>query len=372
MKAYLTLTWLLLSYFVIFLNVLSLSAQSNRLAFLVGIDSFKDKTVNPIHGSNDVRLLEVVLTALYFQVDTLINQAATKAAFLGKWKNLVETAEAGSKVVILLSTHGQQIPDKYGAKINDEEDGWDEAFLLYDTPLCRTEQDCNTQGVAGYLLDDEIEVLLGELQQKVGETGQVLLLLDACHAGTGSRSQTISFIRGISRIPLATELQSKDKHIQERLNETLVLDNLVVISATQPDQVDVEYFDKERNSYFGPLVYLMANLLPKAYPNTTYVDLILQLQNEMSKITRQQQLWCEGGEKKEVFGGKYQQDAQVFSVIREGAHYYVLGNQFNLLQQGVELAFFEQKGMLDIVHQPPIARGKLSISERIGRNKLRK
>lgn len=92
---------------------------------------------------------------------TLIDADATMANFAGAMRSIGSTISANDTLVIFFSGHGSQ-HERANGPSNTDPDGIDESLVLYD----------------GYLLDDELAVMLDE----VG-AGRVLLVFDSCYSG---------------------------------------------------------------------------------------------------------------------------------------------------------------------------------------------
>src|SRR6185436_1140739 len=75
----------------------------------------------------------------------------------------------------------------------DETDGYDEALVPYDAGM---RFDPVTNNGSHHLRDDELGDKLRQLRKKIGNTGSLLVLLDACHSGTATRGQAIAITRG--------------------------------------------------------------------------------------------------------------------------------------------------------------------------------
>lgn len=150
-------------------------------ALLIGVGQFADTGVNPLPGIDlDIDMMESVARLLGFAPDGIksiedadASQAAVRSAFLS-W--LVEGVGPDDRVLVYFSGHGTRVADRSG----DEPDGLDEALLLYDY---RDTED----GTAGTLADDELQSLLAAIPSR-----QILVLLDACHSGTATRSLSLS------------------------------------------------------------------------------------------------------------------------------------------------------------------------------------
>lgn len=180
----------LLSVILIF-SLLQLSAQTKR-ALVIGIGEQADKNWSKINGDKDVPYVQEMLQSVgYKDVWTLVNKQATKANIISAFKKLTSQCKAGDMVYIHFSGHGQLVTDVNG----DEDDGWDEAWIPYDAYLRY-----NANGYKGdkHLTDDEINRLLTNIKKKIGHTGAILVVVDACHSGDSSRGKDIDeTIRGV-------------------------------------------------------------------------------------------------------------------------------------------------------------------------------
>ena len=114
---------------------------------------------------NDAMDAESTLRGLGFTGTTLLNSQATRANILTKLKSLVANAKSGDSIVFYYSGHGSQVRDASG----DESDGWDEVICPCDWPR--------------YVSDDDFRTILAKAKQDV----TIDIILDACHAGTGTR-----------------------------------------------------------------------------------------------------------------------------------------------------------------------------------------
>ena len=73
-------------------------------------------------------------------------------------------------------------------------DGFDEALVPYDASSFYTKDKYKGEN---HLIDDELGQLLHRLRQKVGNTGDIIVTIDACHSGTATRG--LGKTRGINK-----------------------------------------------------------------------------------------------------------------------------------------------------------------------------
>ena len=127
----------------------------------------------------------------YTDVRTLVNKQATKAGIVTAFKKLTAQCAAGDIVYIHFSGHGQQVTDVNGDE--GKKDGWDEAWVPYDAYLKYGRKDRGEK----HLIDDEINVLLMDIRNRIGDNGKLLVVVDACHSGDSSRGDENEVIRGV-------------------------------------------------------------------------------------------------------------------------------------------------------------------------------
>jgi hypothetical protein len=209
-----------------------------RHGLIIGIGHYEDKTWSLIHGDKDVTIVKKMLTEVgYTDVTTLVNEQATKKAIIQQFQRLVDKCEVGDVIYIHFSGHGQRMTDVNG----DEDDGWDEAWIPYDAKM----EYSKTYHGEQHLSDDEIGRWMTKLRSKVGASGQILLVVDACHSGNSSLGLDSNCVRGAFNdfiIP-----QPKVKH-----NSTKLMENWLTLSACKSYQLN-----SELPSHYGRLTYAL-------------------------------------------------------------------------------------------------------------------
>lgn len=172
----------LLFFCMVLLSVFSLHAT--RRALVIGIGDYPEESgCKKINGDKDIPLVMEILATNGFEeqnIVTLQNHEATCAAILQGLENMITMAQAGDYLYIHFSGHGQQITDLDG----DEDDHKDEAWLPYDAQATYVEDKYEGQN---HIIDDQLNRYLHRMREKVGETGKILVVADACHSGSGSR-----------------------------------------------------------------------------------------------------------------------------------------------------------------------------------------
>lgn len=225
-----------------FLSV-SLSAQTRR-ALVIGLGEQQDKSWAKINGDKDVPYVKEILAAAdYMDVRTLINRQATKAAIVKAFKSLANSCRAGDVVYIHFSGHGQQMTDVDG----DEGDGLDESWIPYDAYL---RYGANDRGEK-HLTDDEINVLLTGIRNKIGTSGKLLVVVDACHSGDSSRGDDLDeTVRGVyDKFVIPTK---KKAGLQIRTNK----EQWLTLSACKDFQLNQEM----KTPQVGKLTYALYTL----------------------------------------------------------------------------------------------------------------
>lgn len=190
----------IITYLLLLLS-LSVSAQTKR-ALVIGLGEQQDKAWNKINGDKDVPLVQTMLKSAGFKsVTTLVNRQATKTGIIGAFRKMAASCKQGDVVYIHYSGHGQQITDVH----NDEKDGLDECWIPYDA----YRKASATYHGEKHLTDDELNVYLNAIRHKIGAKGKLLVVIDACHSGDGTRGDEDEVVRGVEDTLVVDSLNAR-------------------------------------------------------------------------------------------------------------------------------------------------------------------
>lgn len=238
---------------------LPMMAQTRR-ALLVGISAYKSPlngyTWHNIHGANDVALMASALKGQGFSCSDLTDAAATHDNIVSSFNGLVAASKPGDIVLFLFSGHGQPVEDCNG----DEADGWDESIVPIDA---WKHYDARHYHGEKHIVDDDFRSMVSSLRRKVGPNGMVYIVIDACHAGTFSRGDNDTPIRGTIE-PFCFSTKSKvykPRKIETanyyRVAHSPNMSDVVFLEACRPYQFNREIVAADGKSY-GPLAYNLA------------------------------------------------------------------------------------------------------------------
>ena len=183
---------------ILFSLLSSWTFAQNRWAIIAGISNYpEDSGWNNINGANDIDLIVSMLQRNGFSsthITTLANDQATKGNIKNAITALSNKVKDGDIVYFHFSGHGQLITDINGDEGNK---GWDESLIPYDADF--EYRDDFYKGEK-HIVDDELNEWLTLLKNKIGNRGKLIVVLDACHSGGGSRYETDDniVIRGVS------------------------------------------------------------------------------------------------------------------------------------------------------------------------------
>lgn len=246
-------------YFLLVATMLSsvVFAQRKR-AFLVGISHYDTALTgyqwNDINGVEDIHLLRPVLNQQGFSVTTLLDADATFDNIVNLISQFTNETKKGDIVYLHFSTHGQPVEDANG----DEEDGWDESIVPIDAYKIYKK---GTYEGDKHLTDDILNKYIKRLRSKIGSTGILYLAIDACHAGTSSRTNDET-VRGthVGFSPSNKVFKpSKSKKSHYRIAPAAKSSNVMFIEACRADEVNTEV--KVDGKRYGPLSYHIVQAL---------------------------------------------------------------------------------------------------------------
>ena len=205
--------------FIYFLLLLSLPVQLHaqvKRALVIGLGEQQDKAWNKINGDKDVPLVQGMLKSAGFKsVTTLVNRQATKVGIVGAFKRLTASCKQGDVVYIHYSGHGQQMTDVH----NDEKDGLDECWIPYDA----YRKASATYHGEKHLTDDELNVYLNAIRHKIGARGKLLVVIDACHSGDGTRGDDDEVVRGVEDTLVVDSLNARGLYEVFEMVRSLVM-----------------------------------------------------------------------------------------------------------------------------------------------------
>lgn len=247
------------------------SIAQTRHALIVAIGNYPNPDENlwpVISSANDVPLIKNALIQNQgFEeknVQILLDSQATKKGITDALDKLIAAVKKGDIIVIHFSCHGHQIEDDN----NDEIDGLDEAIVPYGAVASYDERKFK-ELFAGYLRDDLFGEKIILLRNKLGREGDVLVTLDACHSGSGTRDVPAAKIRGGNRPMVSSNFKTGNFTaadnagvFKERVTTKLNTDaaTFVLISGSQAKESNSECRDDNDNPV-GSLSYAFSKAL---------------------------------------------------------------------------------------------------------------
>lgn len=236
--------------------------STKKFSIHIGINDYKG-TNNDLAGCvNDCKAWSQLLQSQYgFQTELLLNQQATYKNVREKLIQLVQQLPSDGHLVIQYSGHGTYVKDVN----NDEENGKDEAWVLYDL----------------YLIDDNFRNIL----DMAPEGAKITVLSDSCHSGTMTRSflQAVYEYNQKDFIPKPKFLPPEDTLEAVALNalqpKTRVLNpnvskNDILIAAAA--ESEYAYDSRFSGVPHGAFSYYAIEILKK-FPQITYKDFFKKL-----------------------------------------------------------------------------------------------
>ena len=236
----------------------SVAFSQRKRAFMVGISHYDTALTgyqwNNINGTEDVNLLTPILKKQGFAITSLLDEQATFENIITQLSQFADKTKKGDIVYLHFSAHGQPVEDLNG----DEEDGWDEAIIPIDA------YKLYKKGVyegKKHLLDDQLNTYVKKLRDKIGPTGFLYVVIDACHAGTSSRANDET-VRG-TKVGFTYHNKvfkpSADKKSHYKIAPSAKLSHVMFLEACRPYQVNMEI--KVADKRYGPLSYNIAQAL---------------------------------------------------------------------------------------------------------------
>lgn len=351
---------------ILFIVNTNLIAEKRALIIAIG-DYPAEGGWAKISSTNDVEIIRTALNAQGFQnrnIDVITDKRATKSGIIEAFNSLISKTKSGDIIVFHFSGHGQQVTDISG----DELDGLDEALVPYDAPMLNRKND---KTPSKHLLDDDLNIYLQKLREKVGSSGDVLFIIDACHSGTIERSSSEDVYRGsnaVFEIPgYKSDQYKKERSYFQESSERGNNSNLspfIILSACLANQTNKEYNEA------GSLTYALGRALSNDLSNKSYQSLFNSVRTELIPLmitatgrVHNQTPQIEGFIDRRLFAGQTVNIPKHFIVEKiKGSQLVINAGSINGLQKGAELEFYPSD-TFDKDKATPIMIGKIDAVE---------
>jgi len=300
-------------YLLLCCNGIHLSA--NNIGLIIAVGDYPSSTGwQKINAANDIQLVSSALSQQGFDgglVTVLRDAEATREGILLAIQNLLEKAGPGDMVYCHFSGHGQQIKDDNG----DELDGYDEAIVPYDSPRNYAKGVYEGERL---IRDDELGKLFKKIRKKIGASGQLIVVLDSCHSGSGTRG--FAAARGTERKMadstwISRHLIKGKKTTEEQFEaaESKKMAPMVAFFGASPDQLNFETSD-QNGQLVGSLSYAFSKAFSKMGQKTTYRSLFESIRLEMALTAPRQTPQVEGALDRLVLNGNLVEQRPFFRV----------------------------------------------------------
>jgi hypothetical protein len=177
---------LLLSLVVLLLLLCTFGiAQTTKRALIFAIGNYpKDSGWAKISSDADISFVQKALESQNFKdadITVVKDEDATVDGIKAALDRLIATSHKGDIVVINFSSHGEQIEDETGRKIN----GLEDCIVAYNAKLMDPDAHISHEQFetlkTGYLREDVFGAYVNRLRNKLGPKGDLIIFMDLCH-----------------------------------------------------------------------------------------------------------------------------------------------------------------------------------------------
>lgn len=283
---------------ILFIPLNIINAQTKH-AIVVAIADYptneKGETVwKDLSSDNDVKLVKAMLQEQQFLESNctyLIDKEATPENLDKAFESLIVKLKEGDIVYFHYSGHGQQVADikpkkRKGIIGGDEKDGYDEAFALYNAPMKFDRK--GEYEMEHHYVDDQMKIQFDKIRKKIGEKGQVVLVIDACHSGTSTRGGEAPAVRGTDVVCAPDNWKSgMEKDNSEAFGTDFEYDinqpvgKMVAFFGCQSDQLNNEFKPEGSDVRYGSLTYFLIQGMKKLVENASYSNLFSEIRKNM-------------------------------------------------------------------------------------------
>jgi metacaspase-1 len=322
-------------------------------------------------AANDIKIISEALYERGFLKQNMhIFEQQTKTEMQSVLqKYLIDNVSKGDIIYLHFSGHGQQIAT---LTPSDEPDGLDETLVPIDAPSGNKILKNGLPQPYDYskhFRDKELKEFLQSSSKKLGENGNIFVVIDACHSGGATRSASqLPPHRGSSNpnvpegwvAPKYPSMPTFNVH-----NTSAKGAPIAVFSASGAHELNFEH-RISKDSTVGSLSFALAQSLLTVPSNASYQQLFDEVVVHMGRIANRQTPQAEGVLNQEVFGGKMLPFA-VYAKVEKIDFYQndVLINwgQLHEVFEGAEIGFFEPGTLQENLKTSiPLATGKVTES----------
>lgn len=333
-------------------------------ALLIGVNNYKSEKLKnyPLHGClNDVQRVSLTLNTLFPGVlrETILTEdLATKAGIIQAFRReLVEPAkqwaesgkpQPGPAFLFHFSGHGSLARDVSGTKPS----GFDETIVPFDS----------RQADVFDLRDWELGALIDEL----GEfTSNITIVLDCCHAGSGTRSAG-RMCEPDLRIPPSGhgEVARRTKVTGLRSQRETKMADYVLLAACDATQIAQEYHDSSGGEpvIYGAMTYALTEILGSAsIQSLTYRELHELTTAKVREWYPNQSPQCEGDRDRQLFSSqRIRRDLKFSVIVRSPDGCAIDGGQIHGFVVGDELDVYPPESRLQTQSGAAIGRVRVA------------
>lgn len=298
----------------------------NVHALLIGIDKYP-KPEHRLSGCrNDVaafeELLRLRVAPAQLRLETLLDEQASRDAVIRRFREHLGEASTGDTALFFYAGHGSQerAPEEFLAI---EPDGLDETLVLWDS----------REGGQWDLADKELAALIREIAAK---GSNVVVILDCCHSGSGTRVVVEGGVPKFRRYPkdgrgrpletLLPEAQAAAANIARDSGWGLGDEGRhILLAACRDDQEAAEYSGQGQKR--GAFSYFLLDALREARGNVSYRDLAamarVRVAASVSNQTPQAEATDDADLDRAFMGGAIQSRARTFLASERQGEWWI-------------------------------------------------
>ncbi len=361
----------LLLFVPLFSMALNLASAQTKRALIFAIGNYpEDSGWQEISSVRDVSFVQKALEAQGFgDIKVIKDEGASVKGISNALEDLIARSNQGDIIVIHFSSHGEQVEDEKGNKIN----GLEECIVSFDAKLASGDGPLSNEDFeklkAGYYREDLFGSYVNKLRAKLGKSGDLAVFMDLCHAGTGTRGS--AKVRGgkpalVSRDfgkRKVTSGTAADYDVDAGIKtDESNMASYIVVGAARAEELDYETMDDNKQGV-GSLSYAISKVFTNLgdSKNITYRALFAKIQGVMNeKNPLQHPVLSGNGADRQLFGGHFVPQKHFIAINKIAGLKLVLNaGTLSGLDAGAKIAVYPS-GTNDTLHVRPLATGSVS------------